>query len=156
MTPVVAHCKLLWRWKDSCELQQAGKRGDELLFLKKPSSLSGKCCQPSEMTHLHLPPFPFSKVRLWLEGQWAFQKVETGLLYAGVSQNWCYLFWGLHNEDYNILGSIFFSPYSGKLPHVIGAPYCSFADLQSCSLYIPDSSFHPFFPFSQYIPNITP
>ena len=35
----------------------------------------------------------------------------------GVSQNQGYLFWGAYNNDSSILGSILWSPYSGKLPH---------------------------------------
>ena len=37
-------------------------------------------------------------------------------IYVGVSQNYGYLFRGLHNKDYSILGSILGLPYYGKLP----------------------------------------
>ena len=35
----------------------------------------------------------------------------------GVYQNQGYLFRGLHNKDYSILGPILGSPYFGKLPN---------------------------------------
>ena len=40
----------------------------------------------------------------------------------GVSQNLRYPIWGLHNKDYNILGSILGSPYLGKLPYDVERP----------------------------------
>ena len=35
----------------------------------------------------------------------------------GVPPNWGYLFWGPHNKDYSVLGSILGSPYFRKLPN---------------------------------------
>ena len=35
----------------------------------------------------------------------------------GVSQNEGLPYWGSHNKDYSILGSILGSPYFGKLPY---------------------------------------
>ena len=49
---------------------------------------------------------------------WEAVKIMTfSIPYMGVSQNQGYLIGGPHSKDYSILGSIFGSPYFGKLAY---------------------------------------